>query len=60
MVGIVGEHQSRQTGAPRHKSSAPKAIKHMSLGTSKKASAPRKSSSSNDVFPLDDEDLKEF
>jgi hypothetical protein len=60
MVGIVGEH-SQQKSAPRHKTNAPKAIKHMSLGTSKKTSSPRKSSSNgNDVFPLDDEDLKEF
>jgi ABC-type transporter Mla subunit MlaD len=62
MVGFINEQQ--HTGArqapSRSRSNAPKAMKQMSLGTPKRTSSPRKSSSNNDVFPLDDEDLKEF
>jgi methyl-accepting chemotaxis protein len=63
MVGFQREQQRGTVRQPiAHKSAhKPAPIKQMSLGTSKKASSSRKSSSnSNDVFPLDDEDLKEF
>jgi methyl-accepting chemotaxis protein/methyl-accepting chemotaxis protein-2 (aspartate sensor receptor) len=62
MVGIVGEQQSRQKSNSHVVRKTSKPTQRIASMQHKSAPRPiRKSSSNNDdVFPLDDEDLKEF
>ena len=61
MVGIVGEQQSRQKSNSHVSRQTSKPTRSLASSQHKNASKPRKSfSNSEDVFPLDDEDLKEF
>jgi len=56
MVGIVGAERSQTTQSSR----SSKSTKHIAYAQAKKAAPKKVSKNSNDVFPLDDEDLKEF
>ena len=61
MVGIVGEQQGGQQTRSRTTRKASKPVRSLASSSHRSAPISRKSSSaSNDVFPLDDEDLKEF